>query len=697
MLEHNVVTWTSKILANARKGFNDKALNCFIQMLRDGFDPNAATFSTTITVCGQSLRPSFGTSIHCLILKKGFTQQLFVASGLVTMYSKHDCITEARRVFDEMPVRDAVSWNSMIAGYSQLGLNREACSLFYQMIRDCDTLESFVNNFSIASVLKACGGMGSIRTGKSVHCYAMKFGFHLDTFVCGSVIDMYAKCGCLNNAQRVFDRMENRDLVVWNTMITGYAQNDYEEEALELFYQMLYKGFYPNETSYSSVLKASAAMSDLAVGRCFHANTLKHGFLSDVYVGTALVDMYSKCMDMKNAERAFLEMKKRNLVTYNVLITGYSLTSLYGKALKTYLELQTEGMKPDSFTFIGLFSSCSTSDAVAEGAQVHSHSIMLGLDSDVSVGNSIVNFYSKCGLIECALKAFESIYTPNAISWAGIISGFVHNGMEDRAVEQFCKMHKLFHKTDEFSSSSALKAVASWVAIEQGKPLHAHVIKSGFECTVYVGSALIDMYAKCGMVKDACKLFLKMHEKNVVSWNSMIMGYAQNGSFKEAMLLFQEMIDSGILPTSVTFVGVLFACSHAGLVEEGRNFYKLMVYNYGIPPSVEHCACMVDLLGRAGYLEEAETFLLDSPFREEPGIWGPLLAACGVYNNSDVGSRAAQHCLWLEPRHSSTYTLLSNIYASSKLWNNVTRIRDLMKEKGVEKEPGFSCLRLGTE
>ncbi|CAL5429214.1 unnamed protein product [Camellia sinensis] len=174
----------------------------------------------------------------------------------------------------------------------------------------------------------------------------------------------------------------------------------------------------------------------------------------------------------------------------------------------------------------------------------------------------------------------------------------------------------------------------------------------------------------------------------------MIMGYAQNGSFKEAMFLFQEMIDSGILPTSVTFVGVLFACSHAGLVEEGRNFYKLMVYTYGIPPSVEHCACMVDLLGRAGYLEEAETFLLDSPFREEPGIWGSLLAACGVYNNSDVGSRAAQHCLWLEPRHSSTYTLLSNIYASSKLWNDVTRIRDLMKEKGVEKEPGFSCLRV---
>ncbi|XP_059644768.1 pentatricopeptide repeat-containing protein At4g13650-like [Cornus florida] len=696
MLENKAVAWTSKILANARNGLNDKALACFKQLLRAAVEPNAETLSTTITVCARSSQPSFGTSLHCLVVKNGFMQHFFLASGLITMYSKCGCITKARRVFDEMLKRDAVSWNSMIAGYSQMGLNREAYGLFYQMINDCSDWKLFVNSFTLASVLKACAGLGCPKIGTSVHCCAIKLAFDSDMFVVGSTIDMYSKCGCLNMAHCVFDQMETRDLVAWNTMITGYAQNDYGEETIELFHRMQYEGFWPNETTYASVLKASTVLLDSATGRYFHAKTLKLGYVLDIYVGTSLVDMYSKFLDMENASRAFFEMKKRNLVSYNVLITGYSLTGWYEEAFRAYMKLQAVGMKPDSFTFIGLFSSFSVMGAVAEGAQVHSHSIMYGLNSDVLVGNSIVTFYCKCGLTKSALKAFESINTPNAISWAGIISGYAQNGEQERALEQFCIMHKSFYKTDEFSSSSALKAVASWTTIEHGMSLHAHLMKSGLECTIYIGSALIDMYSKCGMVEDACKVFLEMPEKNVVSWNSLIMGYAQNGLFKEALLLFQEMKDSRILPTSVTFVGVLFACSHAGLVEEGRNYYKLMVYNYGIPPSVEHCTCMVDLLGRAGYLEEAETFLLDCPFSKEFEIWGSLLAACGVHRNSDVGSRAAQHLLQLQPHHSSMYTSLSNLYASKELWTDVTRIRDLMKEMGVEKEPGCSWLRYGT-
>ncbi|KAK9273553.1 hypothetical protein L1049_018363 [Liquidambar formosana] len=479
MFENNVVKWTSKIMDNARKGLNDKALACFLHMRRVGVEPNATTYSTTIAICAQSLQPSFGMSLHCLILKKGFMRQVFVASGLITMYSKNDCIIEARRVFDNMLERDAVSWNSMIAGYTRKGLNREACSLVYEMINGCTDWKFFVNHFTLASILKACASLGWSRIGRSVHGCAIKLGFDSDKFVGGVALDMYSKCGNLNMAHRVFDQMENRDLVVWNTMITGYSQNCYEEEAIELFCQMQCEGFLPNETTYACVVKASTVMPDSAMGKSFHATTLKIGFLSDVFVGTALVDMYSKFFEMQDAKRAFDEMKKRNLVSFNALITGYSLTDGHGESLRAYLKLQTEGMKPDSFTFVGLFSSCSVSSAVAEGVQVHAHSIMFGLDSDVSVGNSIVNFYSKCGLIDYALKAFESIHTPNVISWAGIISGFAQNGEGEKALEQFCKMHKMSEKTDEFTSSSTLKAVASLTAVEQGRHLHGHVIKSG--------------------------------------------------------------------------------------------------------------------------------------------------------------------------------------------------------------------------
>lgn len=700
MLETNVVRWTSKITDNARRGLVDQALSCFLQMLRAGIEPNAITYSATISACAQSTRPSLATSLHCLILKKGFSNQLFVSSGLISMYSKHDRIKEARFLFDDMPERDDVSWNSMIAGYSQRGLNEEACGLFCSMINSCENWKLLVSDFTLATVLKACGGLGCSRIGKCVHGYAVKIGFDSDLFVSGSTVYMYCKCGILDMAGLAFDQIENKDIVAWNTMITGYAQNCYEEEAIELFYQMELEGFKPNDTTFCCVLKASTAMSDSAVGRCFHAKVLKLGCSMDVFVATALVDMYSKFYDIEDVERAFGEMSKRNLVSFNALITGYSLMGKYEEALRVYSQLQSEGMEPDSFTFVGLFSSCSVSSTVAEGAQVHVHSVKFGLDLDVSVGNSIVNFYSKCGFTDSALEAFESINRPNSVCWAGIISGFAQNGEGEKALMQFCKMRKFIDKTDEFSSSSVIKAVSSWAAVEQGRHLHAHVMKSGLDCTIYVGSAVIDMYSKCGMVEDAQKVFSVMPEKNVVSWNSMITGYAQNGFCKEALLLFQEMTSSGILPTAVTFVGILFACSHAGLVEEGRNFYNLMVHNYGIPPSMEHCTCMVDLLGRAGYLEEAEAFLLSSSFSKEPGIWGSLLSACGVHKNSDVGSRAAQHCLFLEPHYSSSYTALSNIYASKELWSEVSRIRDLMKDMGVEKEPGCSwieSLRFGLQ
>ncbi|KAJ4951667.1 hypothetical protein NE237_028499 [Protea cynaroides] len=681
------------ISMNARQGFIDLALSYFSWMRNLGIEPNETTYSTTIGVCCQLRRINIGMSLHCLILKKGFLTQLFVASGLVTMYSKCDYVKEARQIFDEMLFRDAVAWNSMISAYSQKCLNWEAICLFCSMLKSGNDGKLLVNNFTFATIFRVCGGLGCNRMGKSLHGYAIKLGFSSDIFVGGSIIDMYSKCGSLDISQLVFDRMGKRDLVAWNTMITVYSQNYNGEEAIALFYLLQSEGFLPNETTFSCVLKASSMLSDIAISKSFHAKTLKCGYSSDVFVGTALVDMYSKYFSMEDAEKVFSDMT-RSVVSFNALITGYGLSGRYKEALKSYVGLLTENMRPDLFTFTGLFSSCSVLDALREGVQVHAHSIQLGLDSNVTVGNSLLNFYGKCGLMDSALKAFEFINAPNSISWAGIISGFAQNGEGENALEYFCKMHRFLEKPDEFSFSSILATLANWAAIEQGRHLHAYTIKTGLESTVLVGTALVDMYSKSGLAEDSFKVFSEMPEKNVVSWNSMIIGYAQNGFSDIALLLFQEMRDTGVIPTCITFVGVLFACSHAGLIEEGINYYNLMIYDYEILPSVEHCTCMVGLLGRAGYLKEAEAFLLKSPFPSEPGMWRTLLAACGVHKNSDVGVRAAHHCLWLEPHDSATYVILSNIYASKQLWCEVTRIRDMMKVMGVEKEPGCSWIEV---
>ncbi|XP_077242720.1 pentatricopeptide repeat-containing protein At2g27610-like [Tasmannia lanceolata] len=694
MSEWDVVSWTSLILKHSQRGFGDQSLTYFSLMRRFGIEPNEITFSTLVGICSSLRRIYFGMSLHCLILKKGSCTQLFISSALIKLYSKFDQIKEARQVFDEMPEKDAVSWNSMIAAYAQNEFCGEAISLFSLMLENSFNQKNFMNSFTLASVLKACAGFGCVRIGKSIHNYVIKLGIDLDAFVVGSVIDMYSKCGSSDLARRVFDRMGKRDLIVWNAMIAGYTQNSCSNEAIELFYMMQYEQFPPNHTTFTSVLKALSEVADGVLGRTFHAKTIKGGCLLDVFVSTALVDMYSKCLDMEDASRAFEEMQMKNLESFNALITGYSLTGRYTESLKAYIELRIENMAPDSFTFSSLLSSCLLLGALFEGTEIHAHSIKFGLDSDIYVGNSLVNLYSKCGLMDRASKAFEYINMPNVISWAGIISGFTNNGEGENAVKYFCKGHKLSQKLDEFSSTSVLKAMANWAAMEQGKHMHAHVIKTGLESTVFVGSALVDMYSKCGMAKDSFEVFTNLPEKNVVSWNSMIVGYAQNGFSEKSLYLFEEMKNSGLIPTCITFIGVLFACSHAGLVDEGRHYFDLMIFNYGISPSVEHSTCMVDLLGRAGHLDEAEAFLINSPFSSEPTIWRTLLSACGVHKDMDVGVRAAETCLRLEPHVSSTYVLLSNIYASKYLWCEVTRIRNLMRDMGVEKEPGCSWIEI---
>ncbi|KAJ8644847.1 hypothetical protein MRB53_006595 [Persea americana] len=691
MPEWNVVSWTSMISQNAKGGFTDRALECFSQMQRVGVEPNEMTFSMMVGICRALRNIGYGMSLHCLILKKGFSRHSFIASGLISMYSKHDCVNEACVVFNETPERDAVVWNSMIVGYAQNNFNGEAISLFSMMLLIHQEGIFSVNGFILTSVLKACGGVNCIRIGKSVHNYAIKLNYSSDVFVAVSMIDMYSRFGSVDRARRIFNRMGKRDLVAWNSMISGYAQNSYSEEAIELFYQLQSENFLPNEITFTSVLKALAVAANSILGSSFHAKIIKGGYLFDVFVGTALIDMYSKCFDIEDAERAFKEIQRKNLVSFNALIMGYSPIGRYKEAIETYIDLLRENMRPDAFTLSALLSSCSELGALLEGTEVHAHSIKFGLDSNASVGNSLVGVYCKCNLTDDALKAFESVTTPNTMSWAGIISGFAQNGEGENALKYFNKM-LLSEKPDEFSLSSILKVLASWAATEHGRHMHAYVIKRGIESDIFVGSALVDMYSKCGMMEDSSKVFTSMPRKNVISWNSMIMGYAQNGFSQKALCLFGEMEKLSVTPTSVTFIGILLVCSYTGLVGKGRHFFNMMVSDYRILPSVEHCTCMVDLLGRAGHLDEAETFLLNSQFSSEPSIWKSLLAACRVHRNSDIAIRVAEHCLHLEPHDSSTYVLLSNIYASKCLWAEVERIRILMREVGIEKEPGCSWI-----
>lgn len=337
--------------------------------------------------------------------------------------------------------------------------------------------------------------------------------------------------------------------------------------------------------------------------------------------------------------------------------------------------------------------ACANVAALESGKQIHSHIIKAGLDSNVRITSALLDMYAKSGSMCDVREVFARMTEQDRVSWTAMITGCAENGFVEEALELFCHMKKANASPDEFTISSVLAACAS-VSLEQGKQVHAYVKKIGLELVVIVGNSLLTMYAKCGSIESAHQVFGEMLQRNLSSWNSMIMGCAQHGQGKDALQLFKQMQEANLQPDHITFLGVLHACCHIGLVNEGYHYFYSMSRDHNITPRIDHYACMVDLLGRAGHLNEAEDFISLMPC--EPGIlvWQTLLGACRIHGNVELGVRAAEHLVDLDPQDVATYVLLSNIYAAAGRWDDRARVRKTMKDRGLRKEPGCSWIEV---
>eukprot|EP01018_Ginkgo_biloba_P022100 Gb_10157 [translate_table: standard] len=686
MPERNVVSWTAMITGYAQQGHSEEALNLFYQMSMSGTTSNQFTFAIVIRACTSLAAVKSGKQVHANIIKSGFENNVFVGSALGDMYAKSGSIEDALEVFENMPNRDVVSWNAMIAGYIQNEHHEKALQLFCEM----QYVGMKPNQFTFASVLKACATLSL----EQVHACIIKYGIDSDIIVGSALVDMYAKCGNIGDARQVFDKMPERDVVSWSAMVAGYAQDGDGEEALKLFCQSQRAALKPDQYTFASGLKACAILAALEQGKQVHVQIIKANVHLDVFVASALVDMYAKCGSIENAQKVFDKMHKRDEVAWNGMITGYAQNEHGEEALKLFRQMQQSDIEQDHFAFIGVLKACASLLALEQGKQVHSHITKSGLELDVSVGNALLDMYAKCREINDSRKLFDDMVNPDAVSWSAMIGGYAQNEHGEEALKLSRQMQEAGVKSSEFSFASALKACASLAALEQGKQFHGHIIKTEFESDVFVGSALIDMYAKCGNIEDAGKAFCKIPERNVVSWNAMIGGYAQHGHGKDAIQLFEDMQQAGMHPNDITFVGVLSACSHVGLVDESHYYFDSMSQNYGITPRLEHYACVVDLLGRAGRLDEAENFIKEMPVKPGVVVWRTLLAACRIHGNVELGKQAARCALELEPQDDATYVLLSNIYAAAGKWDDVSQVRNMMKNRGVKKEPGTSWIEI---
>ena len=690
MQERNVITWNVMIGGLAQHGCGHEAYELFLQMQREGFKPDAVTYASILNACASAGALEWVKEVHMHAREAGFESGVRVGSALVHMYAKCGSIDDARLAFDKMEERDVITWNVMIGGLAEHGCGHEAYELFLQMQREGFKPDAV----TYASIQNACASAGALEWVKEVHMHAREAGFESDVRVGSALVHMYAKCGSIDDARLAFDKMEERNVVTWTVMIGGLAQHGCGHEAYELFLQMQREGLKPDAFTYSSILNACASTGALEWVKEVHMHAREAGFESGVRVGSALVHMYAKCGSIDDARLTFDKMKERDVITWNVMIGGLAQHGCGHEAYELFLQMQREGFKPDAVTYASILNACASAGALEWVKEVHMHAREAGFESDVRVGSALVHMYAKCGSIDDARLAFDKMEERDVITWSVMIGGLAEHGCGHEAYELFLQMQREGFKPDAVTYASILNACASAGALEWVKEVHRHAHEAGFESDVRVGSALVHMYAKCGGIADARLTFDRMEERDVVTWNVMIGGLAQHGCGHEALEVFRSMIADGVKPDEISFVAVLSACSHSGLVDEGRRLFLAMTQDYGIEPTVVLCNCMVDVVGRAGRLEEAKLFIDKMPVEPNEATWGALLGACRTYGNVDLGKLAANERLKLEPMDASAYVLLSNIYAAAGKWEEVLWVRTMMQERGIRKEPGRSWIEV---
>lgn len=445
---------------------------------------------------------------------------------------------------------------------------------------------------------------------------------------------------------------------------------------------------------YNKLLKRCTQLGKQKEGRLVHSHILGSKFRDDLVIQNSILFMYVRCGNLKDARKVFDEMPSKDMVTWTSLITGYAQNECAEDALILFPQMLRDGLKPNEFTLSSLVKSSALLPSYKDGRQIHACTLKYGCHSNVYVGSSLVDMYARCGHLCEARQIFDKLLNKNEVSWNALIAGYTRKGEGEEALSLFLKMQREGFKPTEFTYSSLFCSCSVMGSLEQGKWLHAHSIKSGRKLVGFMGNTLLHMYAKSGSIEDAKKVFDQLVKLDVVSWNSMLIGYAQHGLGKEAIQEFEEMLLAGIEPNDITFLCVLTACSRAGLLDDGKHYFSLMK-KYNIEPKVSHYVTIVDLLGRAGFLDQAKRFIEEEmPIAPTASVWGALLGASRMHKNLEMGAYAAERIFELDPSDSGHHILLANMYASAGRWRDAARVRKVMRESGVKKEPACSWVEI---
>lgn len=705
-LPHRTVfTWTAVISGYTERGKGQDSLRVYGFMREEGVEPNAYTFVSLFKACGSIPDLDAGKALHADARRNGLDSYVFVGNSLISMYGKCGDILEAENVFCGLPQLDLVFWNAMLSAYMEQCDGEKALQMYRQMqeegVKPSD--RTFVIALQACCILREKDGcvaeegqpitMKSLELGQALHADAKKVS-DVNIFVYNALISMYGECGSIMQVLNVFGAVSQLDGVSWTALLSAYVEHGLEENALQLYRQMQEGGFSPDEWTFvvalqaccklaekerALVMQSQSAKVSLKIGQALHADAKKGGFDSGVFVGSTLVKLYGKCGTSTEAEMAFGRLSEPSFVSCNAMLSAYIDCGEEEKALQFFRQMSREGPCPNVDAFAIVLQACCTlaedEEAVVVegqltklmslkfGQALHADAQKKGFDSDVFVGNALVNMYGKCGSVLCAQKVFDGLLHRDAGSWTAMLTVYVEQGTVKEALQLYRLMKEEDVTLDEVTLVCILQACSEMGSVEICRHIHFAAVSARYNLSLPVANTLIHAYGSCASMFDAEAVFNWLPVPSLVSWSAMISGYARAGNYAASMQNFEKMLRANVKPNKVTFQSLISGCSHAGLMDKGMEYFKMMATDYDVTPDIEHYVSMVDLLARAGDFPEVEDMLLRICKQPNLEIWLSFLGSCLKHGNAELGKHAFYHAIHLHPNQAAAYVLMSNIYA----------------------------------
>ncbi|KAK3143788.1 hypothetical protein QOZ80_4AG0304970 [Eleusine coracana subsp. coracana] len=663
------------------------------------------TYSSVLTACARTRRLRLGRAVHAHLLRRSraLPDTAVLRNSLLNLYAS--CLRYSgggvdvvRRLFDAMPKRNAVSWNTLFGWYVKTGRPHEALELFARMLEDGvrPTPVSFVNVFPAAA-------NDDPRWPFVLYGLLVKHGTEYvnDLFVVSSAISMFSELGDVQSAWRVFEHTAKKNTEVWNTMITGYVQNGKFIEAIDLFIQMLRSKKVPLDVvTFLSALTAASQSQDGRLGQQLHGYLIKglRGTLP-VILGNALVVMYSRCGNVQTAFELFDRLPEKDIVSWNTMITAFVQNEFDLEGLLLVYQMQKSGFAADSVTLTAVLSAASNTGDLQIGIQAHGYLIRHGIESE-GLESYLIDMYAKSCRIEIAQRVFDGFGTDDErdeVTWNAMIAGYTQSGQSVKAILVFREMLEAGLEPTSVTLASVLPACDPLGGgIFAGKQIHCFAVRRCLNTNVFVGTALVDMYSKCGEISTAEHVFAGMTDKSTVSYTTMISGLGQHGFGKKALSLFYSMREKGLKPDAVTFLAAISACNYSGLVDEGLALFRSME-TFGIAATPQHHCCVVDMLGKAGRVEEAYDFVEELGEKSNfISIWGSLLASCKTLGKQELAKLVTERLLCIEKKygHAGYNVLLSHVFTAESNWSSADSLRKEMRLRGLRKVAGSSWIKV---